>query len=72
MTAAVCPGVGRVAAAVKGEGVIVMAWFRATLTRLTVAEIVHFTLAVASPETEVDHLLVVLVVFFVAGPPPRD
>ncbi|OLF14085.1 hypothetical protein BLA60_02665 [Actinophytocola xinjiangensis] len=42
-----------------------MTWIKTVLTRVVVGEIVHFTVKVANPETKVDHLLVVLVVFFV-------
>lgn len=42
-----------------------MTWFKVALTRLAVGEIVHVTVKVANPDLKVDHLLVVLIVFFV-------
>lgn len=42
-----------------------MTWFKVALTRIAVGEIVHIAVKVANPEVRVDHLLVVLIVFFV-------
>jgi hypothetical protein len=42
-----------------------MSWLKVALTRLLIGEIVHLVLKVVHPGLHVDHLLVVLSVFFV-------
>jgi hypothetical protein len=44
-----------------------MSWFKVALTRLTAGEIVHVVVKVTNPDAKVDHLLVVLIVFFVSS-----
>jgi hypothetical protein len=44
-----------------------MPWLKVVLTRLVAGEIVHIAVKVANPDAKVDHLLVVLIVFFVSS-----
>lgn len=44
-----------------------MSWVKVVLTRLLVAEIVHVVVKVTKPDANVDHLLVVVIVFFVTS-----
>jgi len=43
-----------------------MSWVKVALTRLLIGEIVHLALKVVEPGVRVDHLLVVMSVFFVS------
>jgi hypothetical protein len=44
-----------------------MVWFKVALTRLAAGEIVHLIVKVTNPEAAVNHLLVVVIVFFVSS-----
>lgn len=47
------------------RGSAAMSWIKVALTRVLIGEIVHLAVKVVQPGVHVDHLLVVMSVFFV-------